>query len=88
MSEEEQFKPVMLLLGENGGIWGRSLDRLSTVFELDPPANWTTDTIAESHFDVNINPETPPGNYTLVAVIERADGTQVPLKQMPGTEVR
>ncbi|MEA3309397.1 MAG: glycosyltransferase family 39 protein [Chloroflexota bacterium] len=79
--EENQDTPVMLLLGENGGIWGRALTRTSTVFKHDPPANWGTDTIVESHFDVNINPATPSGNYKLVVIIETPAGEQVPLAQ-------
>lgn len=81
VEENNQYTPVMLLIGDDGGIWGRALARSSTVFKHDPPANWETDAIVEAHFDVNINPATPPGSYSLVAVIETHEGEQIPLAQ-------
>lgn len=77
-------EPVLLLVGPQGGIWGRSLERRPTVFDQDPPANWPGNALVEVHYDVNLNPVTPPGTYQLVVAFETENG-EVPLEDNEST---
>jgi 4-amino-4-deoxy-L-arabinose transferase-like glycosyltransferase len=68
----EQFTPFVRMVDAQGGVWGGELQRPPTVFHFDPPAAWPSGTVVEAHYDVNLNPVTPPGTYRLIAGIEQA----------------
>ncbi len=70
--------PVAMLEDANGAIWGRALDRSPTIFDRDPPCQWPDDALVEAHFDVNLNPATPPGLYQLTLILENAEGQRLP----------
>ena len=72
------FTPYVHLLGADGGVWGGELQRPPTVFDFDPPAQWGN-AVVEAHYDVNLNPVTPPGTYRLVVGLTSADGQPIPL---------
>jgi hypothetical protein len=63
-----------------GGVWGGELPRPPTVLHFDPPEGWGPGDFIEMHFDVNLNPATPPGVYRLIVGLEREDGAPVPLE--------
>ncbi len=65
--EPGDAQPALRLIGADGGEWGGDLSRRPNVFDFDPPAKWADGDIIESHADVNLNPLTPPGAYTLEA---------------------
>jgi len=69
--------PIALLVNEDG-VWGRALTRAPTVFEHDPPCTWPEATLVEAHYDVNLNPLTPPGHYQLVVTLENTEGERRP----------
>jgi hypothetical protein len=69
------FTPLVQLVDSQGGVWGGELQRPPTVFHHDPPENWDGRTIVEAHYDVNLNPVTPPGAYQLVIGL-RGDGEE------------
>jgi len=71
------FTPFVRMVDAQGGVWGGELQRPPTVFHFDPPAQWDTGAIIEAHYDVNLNPVTPPGEYRLIVGLEREDGTRV-----------
>ncbi|MBN1249574.1 MAG: glycosyltransferase family 39 protein [Anaerolineae bacterium] len=73
----DAFTPFVHLVGPEGGIWGGELQRPPTVFHRDPPTGWDAETIVEAHYDVNLNPATPPGTYRLVIGLVREDGAQI-----------
>ncbi len=73
------FVPYVHLIDENGGIWGGELQRSPTVFDFDPPQNWEAGTIVEAHYDVNLNPVTPPGQYHLVVGLTDGNGQTISL---------
>jgi hypothetical protein len=56
-----------LRLTSSDGEWGGELLRRPNVFDFDPPEKWNDGDIVEAHYDVNLNPVTPAGNYTLEA---------------------
>ncbi|HNT78129.1 MAG TPA: glycosyltransferase family 39 protein [Anaerolineae bacterium] len=64
------FTVYVRLVDTDGSVWGGELQRPPTVFHFDPPANWEAGDIIEAHYDVNLNPITPPGVYRLIAGIE------------------
>jgi hypothetical protein len=74
------------LVDKQGGVWGGELQRNPTVFHFDPPENWESGDIIEAHYDVNLNPITPPDTYTLIAGLEREGGERVLLSK-DATEV-
>ncbi len=58
-----------------GGIWGESLERDGDVFTFAPPSTWQEDEFIRVEWDVNLNPQTPPGAYQVVLSVRGEDGT-------------
>ncbi|RMF05270.1 MAG: hypothetical protein D6768_01490, partial [Chloroflexi bacterium] len=57
--------PVVTLVGPEG-IWGAGLERPGDALAFYPPSQWTPGgEIVRQDVDVNLNPATPPGTYTL-----------------------
>jgi mannosyltransferase len=71
--------PFVRLVDDAGQVWGASLDRSNDAFDFYPPARWQPDQIVRADFDVNLNPLTPPGAYTLVLGLRDPSGSQIPL---------
>jgi hypothetical protein len=46
-------------------VWGGNMERRPDLFDRHPPDQWSSDTAIETHFDLNLNPVTPPGTYRL-----------------------
>jgi len=78
----DEVTPFVHLVDDAGGIWGGDLPRAPTVFHRDPPAQWDCAAIIEAHYDVNLNPATPPGPYRLVAGL--LDGAGEPVLTSSG----
>jgi len=57
--------PHLTLRDAQGRVWGESVPAAPSVFDLDPPQRWEPQTLVEAHADVALNPQTPPGRYTL-----------------------
>ncbi len=72
------FAPYVHLVDGEGGVWGSELARTPTVFDFDPPDGWS-EAVVEAHYDVNLNPATPPGMYELVVGMRQGDETPIPL---------
>ncbi len=70
------FTPFVRMVDAQGGVWGGELQRFPTVFHFDPPAQWEPGTVVEAHYDVNLNPVTPPGVYRLIVGLERDEGKE------------
>ena len=73
------FTPYVHLIDSNGGVWGGELQRAPTVFDFDPPQDWEASTFVEAHYDVNLNPVTPPGQYKLVVGLTDDNGNNIPV---------
>jgi hypothetical protein len=80
--EAPHVRPFLRLIGNaDAGEWGGELSYVPNVFEYDPPGKWDDGTLVEYHFDVNLNPITPAGEYTLVIGLEADDKSRTPLAQ-------
>jgi 4-amino-4-deoxy-L-arabinose transferase-like glycosyltransferase len=78
-SLEGNCSPFVQLIDDLGQVWGASLERPNDAFDLYPPTRWQPGQVIRVDLDVNLNPLTPPGRYTLVAGLRDAAGDQVPL---------
>ncbi|MGD1996651.1 MAG: glycosyltransferase family 39 protein [Anaerolineae bacterium] len=66
-ADDLSFRPLVRLVDGSFGVWGGNLeaDRRPDLFDRYPPAEWPSDGVIETHFDLNLNPVTPPGTYHL-----------------------
>jgi len=71
------FTPFVRLVDAQGGIWGGELQRIPTMFHFTPPEIWEPGYIMEAHYDVNLNPITPPGFYKLIVGLEQEIGVNI-----------
>ncbi|MGC8879093.1 MAG: hypothetical protein ACP5R2_07710, partial [Anaerolineae bacterium] len=76
---EQNYIPFVHMVDTMGQVWGASLERDQSVFHLYPATHWRADEAVRADFDVNLNPLTPPGDYTLVVGLRDSAGEQVPL---------
>ena len=79
----QSYTPFVHLIDDLGQVWGVSLERDNDAFDSFPAPSWQPAQVIRSDLDVNLNPITPPGQYTLVVGVRDATGTQVP--QADGT---
>jgi mannosyltransferase len=75
----QNYTPFVHLIDDLGQVWGVSLERSNDAFDFYPPTRWEPGQVVRSDFDVNLNPTTPPGRYTLVVGLRDASGEQVSL---------
>ena len=75
----QNYTPFVHLIDDLGQVWGASLERSNDTFDFYPPTRWEPGQLVRADFDVNLNPATPPGNYTLVVGLRTVSGAQVPL---------
>lgn len=59
------FRPLVRLVDGSLNVWGGNMERRPDVFDRYPPTGWPPDSVIETHFDLNLNPVTPPGTYAL-----------------------
>jgi len=59
------FRPLVRLIDNSFNVWGGNMDRQPDLLYHYPPEHWPTDRLVEAHYDVNLNPMTPPGVYHL-----------------------
>jgi hypothetical protein len=75
----QNYAPFVHLIDDLGQVWGAALERPNDSFDFYPPTHWAAGQVVRADRDVNLNPATPPGRYTLVVGLRDASGTQVPL---------
>jgi hypothetical protein len=59
------FRPLVRLVDGSFAVWGGNMERRPDLFDRFPPDQWSPDAVVETHFDLNLNPVTPPGTYRL-----------------------
>ncbi len=59
------FRPLVRVVDGDFNVWGGNMDRRPDLFDRYPPDRWEMDEVVETHFDLNLNPATPPGTYRL-----------------------
>jgi hypothetical protein len=75
----QDYTPFVHLVDDLGQVWGAALERPHDVFDFYPATRWEPGQVIRSDFDVNLNPVTPPGQYTLVVGLRDASGSQAAL---------
>jgi mannosyltransferase len=63
--DETTVKPLVRLIDGAYQVWGGDMQDYRSLFRRFPPEQWSTGGVIESHFDLNLNPVTPPGTYRL-----------------------
>jgi mannosyltransferase len=79
--DETTVRPLVRLIDSVYQVWGGELQDDRSLFRRCPPSGWPADEVVESHFDVNLNPVTPPGMYRLEVslALEGDEDRRVPL---------
>jgi hypothetical protein len=68
------FVPRVRLTDSLGQVYGGALERDNDLLHRVPVATWQADTIYRTAYDLNINPDTPPGVYNIeVMVLEEGE---------------
>jgi len=49
-----------------GQIWGERLERSGDAMHIWPTSRWQPGEVVRADYDVNLNPITPAGEYTIV----------------------
>lgn len=63
--ESTVFRPLVRVVDGSFAVWGGNMERRPDVFDRYPPTEWPLDAVIETHFDLNLNPATPAGVYSL-----------------------
>jgi mannosyltransferase len=72
-----RFRPLVRLIDGSFNVWGGNMDRHPDLLDHYPPENWPTNRLVEAHYDLNLNPVTPPGHYRLeVSLAANGDENQ------------
>jgi mannosyltransferase len=66
------------LVDTMGGVWGSTLERSMDLLHQVPLSTWQTGQIYEVPFDLNLNPDTPPGLYRVEVMLLDASGAPLP----------
>lgn len=71
--------PQVRFTAQTGGVYGAMLERENSLLQRHPIATWQPGNIMALAFDLNLNPQTPPGVYNIeVMVIDPATGEPSP----------
>jgi len=60
---------------EAGKVWGGKLDRTGSLRSFYPMRSWQPNQIMREEIDLNLNPETPKGDYKIVVRLIAPDGS-------------
>jgi len=64
-TQDFTVRPLLRVVDEAFLVWGGNMERRPDLFDYYPPPQWAADEVVETHFDLNLNPLTPPGTYRL-----------------------
>lgn len=75
------FRPLVRLIDGRFNVWGGNMRRSPDLLDHDPPHEWPINHLIEDHYDINLNPITPPGVYRLELslAIEGDENRRIPL---------
>jgi len=76
-------RPLVRLIDGSFNVWGGNMERQPDLLHHYPIERWPPDRLVEAHYDLNLNPVTPPGEYRLEVslAIEGDESRRVPLSQ-------
>jgi len=72
---EEEFALQVTVDDEAGKVWGGKLDRAGSLRSFYPMRSWQPNQIMREEVDLNLNPETPTGEYKIVVRLIAPDGS-------------
>lgn len=58
--------PQVQMVDGGGQVWGQSLERAGNTFQRWPPSKWQPGEVARMDHEVNLNPATPAGRYSVI----------------------
>jgi hypothetical protein len=73
------FEPRLQVEGDTGAMFGGPLQRGTGTTAFFPPATWEPGQVWRVDYDLNLNPDTPPGTYKIVLRVTGPDGSTWPL---------
>jgi mannosyltransferase len=74
----EDYVAVVRLTDGAQQVWGGSLERATSAMRFYPPSRWQPGEIVRDDYDVNLNPRTPVGQYTLEVNLLDTSGEELP----------
>jgi hypothetical protein len=74
----EDYVAVVRLTDGAHQVWGGSLERAASAMRFYPPSTWQLGEIVRDDYDVNLNPRTPVGQYTLEVSLLDTSGEELP----------
>jgi hypothetical protein len=72
---KEEFALQVTADDEAGKVWGGKLDRGGSLRSFYPMRSWQPNQIMREDIDLNLNPETPKGEYKIVVRLLAPDGS-------------
>jgi hypothetical protein len=66
---DEDVYPELRLEDSAGQVWGERLERSEDAIHLWPTSRWKPGEVLRADYDVNLNPITPAGEYTVVVSV-------------------
>jgi hypothetical protein len=63
------FVPRARLTDSSGQVYGGALERDNDLLHRMPVSTWQPDTLYRTAYDLNINPDTPPGVYNIEVMV-------------------
>lgn len=70
------YVPQVRVVDEQG-VWGEALERDGDAFDFYPTRSWQPGAFLRHEVDVNMNPETPPGEFEVTVALVAPDGGTV-----------
>jgi mannosyltransferase len=80
----EDYVAQVRLTDEAHQVWGGSLERAAGAMRFYPPRDWQPGEIIRDDYDVNLNPRTPAGEYTLDVRLFSSPGEELPATYQGG----
>ncbi len=81
----QDIRLTLTLEDDSGNVWGSDLPRATDLRAFHPPLKWQPGEIVRWDFDVNLNPDVPPGSYKLVLRVYPTS-TDAPLLNTTGED--
>jgi len=72
---KDEFVLQVTVDDEDGKVWGGKLDRAGSLRSFYPMRSWQPNQIMREEVDLNLNPETPKGEYKIVVRLLASDGS-------------
>jgi mannosyltransferase len=73
----EDYTAMVRVTDDIHQVWGGSLERAGSTMHFYPTSGWQPGGLVRDDYDVNLNPQTPEGEYTLEVSLLTATGEEV-----------